>query len=249
MRIGWFAVAASCLWRMTWAWAPPPPFTARSSGFFRNPQAPAVPVRMATSGADAAVPSEARRVCLIRGIATAGLVFAPAAPVAPCFAIDEDEDDDDDEAPPTPTPRPKAKRMEKAAEDEEEAPKPEKKRRAKAPAIRTDTFELADINKDPPLGPDGVCLVCPASVSFALLRLCKLNASRRMHACILTEKAGAPNPKTSNPIRRKTTKQKKEELAGKRGLPSTEEQTEDKPQPRNVFSFLPGQVDIPIITK
>ena len=43
------------------------------------------------------------------------------------------------------------------------------------------------------------------------MRLCKLNASRRMHACILTEKAGAPNPKTSNPIRRKTTKQKKQE--------------------------------------
>ena len=43
--------------------------------------------------------------------------------------------------------------------DEEEAPKPAKKRRAKATAIRTDTFELADINKDPPLGPDGVCVM------------------------------------------------------------------------------------------
>ena len=162
-RMVGFALAASCLWSMTWAWAPPPPFHVRSSGFLSNPQAPAVPVRMAMSGADAAVPSEARRVCLIRGIGMAGLVFAPATPVAPCFAIDEDKDDDDDEAPPTPTPRPKSKRMEKAAEDddvdEEEAPKPAKKRRAKATAIRTDTFELADINKDPPLGPDGVCVM------------------------------------------------------------------------------------------
>ena len=144
-----------------------------------------MPVRMATSGADAAVPSEARRVCLIRGIATAGLVFAPAAPVAPCFAIDEDEDDDDDEAPPTPTPRPKAKRMEKAAEedddvDEEEAPKPEKKRRAKAPAIRTDTFELADINKDPPLGPDGVSCICELC-SFAAVQAKCIKAHARMH--------------------------------------------------------------------
>ena len=90
----------------------------------------------------------------------------------------------------------------------------EKKKSKKTGGIRTDTFELADITKDPAVGPDG-----------------------------------APNPKTSNPIRRKTTKEKKDE-AKKRGLPSTEGDSQsDKPTPRNIFSFLPGQVDIPIITK
>ena len=142
MRIGWFAVAASCLWRMTWAWAPPPPFTARSSGFFRNPQAPAVPVRMATSGADAAVPSEARRVCLIRGIATAGLVFAPF--LSFCFLLKTvDQLCQQSQLEPSIRLAPQSKSLPSFAQRSFQVATPEQPRTQKSPAPHTSAYLLA----------------------------------------------------------------------------------------------------------
>mmetsp|Transcript_3299 Transcript_3299/g.4719 ORF Transcript_3299/g.4719 Transcript_3299/m.4719 type:complete len:163 (-) Transcript_3299:283-771(-) len=158
--------------------------------------------------------SESRRDILIKSLA-ASFLFSPAS-VRKAYADDDEEEDVEEEAP---QPKKKAAKVQIVAEDDDEEddapakPTPKKKIR-KTGGIRTDTFELADITKDPVNGPDG-----------------------------------APNPKTSNPIRRKTTKEKKEEIKA-RGLPSTDPDAQsDQPAPRNFFSFLPGQVDIPIITK
>jgi len=158
-------------------------------------------------------PARELRRNVIKSLVAVSFLFSPAS-----YAAEEEEEEEEE----APKPKKKAAKVRIVAQDDEDedddAPPPPKskpkKKSKKTGGIRTDTFELADITKDPAVGPDG-----------------------------------APNPKTSNPIRRKTTKEKKDE-AKKRGLPSTDGDSQsDKPTPRNIFSFLPGQVDIPIITK
>ncbi len=118
--------------------------------------------------------------------------------------------------------------------------------------LRIDTFELADIRQDPPLGPDGapnpkVCRVChfspalsralppslppPLSLSRSLAR----SPTRPSQLTVFTAQ-------TSMPLKGKSSKKKAE--AKSRGLPSTDANAgqPEKPAPRNVFSFLPGQV-------
>ena len=174
-------------------------------------------------------------------------------------------------------------------------------KKPKSGTIRTDTFELADISKDPVLGPDGApnpktsnpLPVSEPEHAHARTRVrANTKTHTRTHARAHTRShAAAPPPLSPSPVasllsicqslnlsislraplfplpslrrclstlparclkrhahtQSKTTKQKKREMAekaAKRGLPSTDAAAgdPDKPPPRNVFSFLPGQV-------